>query len=193
MKNTFIFAVERIINDSLYAIKYKSDECDEFSRLFEEWTDIEHLELFFEEHKSDLQKEFYDFISIEKAIEQTIEEADKLEQKLIEIAETGKTNDLENLQTLFKPLNKKDVEKYPIPDYQETKVYGSAKKSWLRLYAIRIEPNVFIVTGGAIKLTETMNEREHLLKELEKLNQVKQFLFDEGIIDNDCIVDFFEL
>jgi hypothetical protein len=193
MKNTFIFAVKIIIKNSLYSIKYKGDEHDEFSRLFEEWSDIEFLEAFFEEHKSDLQKEFYDFISIEKAIEQTIKEAEKLEQKLIEIAEAGKTNDLENLQTLFKPLNKKDVEKYPIPDYQETKVYGSAQKSWLRIYAIRIESNVFIITGGAIKLTETMNEREHLLEELEKLNRVKQFLIDETVIDNDSIVEFFEI
>ena len=188
-----MFAVYKIIENSLYAIKYKGNEHDEFSRLFNDWSDIEYLESFFEEHKSDLQKEFYNFISIEKAIGQTIDEADELEQKLIEIAEKGKTSDYENLQTLFKPLNKKDEDKYPIPDYQKSKVYGSENKSWLRIYAIRIEPNVFIVTGGAIKLTETMNDREHLLNELENLSQAKQFLIDEGIIDNNSIDDFLEL
>jgi len=187
-----MFAVETIIENSLYAIKYERNKRNEFSKLFKEWSDIEYLESFFEKHKSDLQKEFYNFISIEDAIEQTIEEADELEQKVIKIAENGKTNNLQNLQTLFKPLNKKDFEKYPIPDYEKTKVYGSAQKSWLRIYAIRIESNVFIVTGGAIKLTETMNEREHLQKKLNKLNQVKQFLIDEGIIENDSIIDFIE-
>lgn len=52
---------------------------------------------------------------------------------------------------------------------------------------------MFIVTGGAIKLTETMNEREHLLNELDKLKRVKQFLIENGIIDNDSIDDFLEI
>jgi 23S rRNA pseudoU1915 N3-methylase RlmH len=188
-----MFAVETIIEDSLYAIKYEGNERNEFSRLFEEWSDIEYLESFFEEHKSDLQRDFYNFISIEDAIEQTIEEADELEQNLIDIAENGKTNGSEKLQNLFHPLNDKDAQKYPIPDYQKSKAYGSCHKSWLRIYAIRIEPNVFIVTGGAIKITETMNEREHLQLELEKLSKSKNFLIDESIIDNDGIVDFLEL
>ncbi|MEA3496047.1 MAG: hypothetical protein U9R42_08430 [Bacteroidota bacterium] len=63
----------------------------------------------------------------------------------------------------------------------------------MRIYAIRIEENVFIITGGAIKLTKTMNEREHLKNELKKLENVKQFLILEGIIDNDSIVDYLEL
>lgn len=207
MKNRIIFAVRKIIENCLYAIQYEGDDDefenyefrevqssnDEFRRLFNNWSDPEYLEAFFEKHKSDLQKGFYNFISIERAIERTIDEANELEQKLIEIAEQGKTNNYENLQTLFKPLNKSDEDKYPIPDYQKSKAYGSARKSWLRIYAIRIDHNLFIVTGGAIKLTDTMNEREHLLKELEKLSQTKEFLIEKGIIDSDSIVDFLQI
>lgn len=188
-----MFAIEIIIEDSLYSIKFNGNNFDEFSRLFDEWSDIEYLESFFEKHRSDLQKDFYNFISVEDAIEQTIEEAHELEEKLIEIAEKGKTDKYENLQNLFKPLKNKDAEIFPIPDYEKSKIYGSAHKSWLRIYAIRIKPNVFIVSGGAIKLTKTMNEREHLQKELEKLNNVKQFLIDSEIINNESIVDFLEL
>lgn len=36
--------------------------------------------------------------------------------------------------------------------------------------------NHFVVTGGAIKLTRTMNEREHLNEELKKLEVVCRFL-----------------
>lgn len=203
-----MFALETIVENSLYAIIYKDiaeDEFennefeddqskkDEFRRLFNNWTDTEYLNAFFDKHKSDLQKDFYHFISVEDAIERTIDEADELEQKIIEIAETGKTDNFETLQTLFKPLNKKDEETFPIPDYQESKVYGAQQKSWLRIYAIRIEPNIFCVTGGAIKLVQTMEEREHLKNELHKLGLAKQFLIDEGIIDNDSIIDFLEL
>ena len=193
MGNSSIFALEIIIEDSLYAVKYDKNSIDEFARLFDLWTDVEYLESFFEEHKSDLQKDFYNNISIEDAIFQTIDEANELEKELIEIAEIGKTDNYENLQILFKPLNNRDKSKHPIPGHQESKVYGAYRKSWLRVYAIRITENVFIITGGAIKLTQTMNERKHLLKELDNLSQAKQFLIEQEIIDIDSIVDFFEL
>lgn len=202
-----MFVLETIIKDSLYAIKYDDSEVDEFEnsefeeayekpnefrRLFNNWSDPEYLEAFFQKHKTDLQREFYNFISIEDAINQTIEESLELEEKLIEVAENGKENDFNNLQNLFKPLNKKENGIIRIPLYQESKVYGACHKSWLRIYAIRIEKNVYIITGGAIKLTEDMNNREHLLLELNKLKRVRQFLIDIEIIDNDSIIEFIE-
>lgn len=191
MSNYSIFAVQTIIEDSLYAIKYKGTEDNEFSRLFEDWSDIEFLESFFEKHEQDLQSGFYKDILIENAVEQTLIEADGLEQLIKKIAEKGKSDDYQNLQTLFKPLNNRD--EYPIPNYQKTKVYGSVRNSWLRIYAIRLEANTFVITGGAIKLTKTMNERAHLLEELEKLKSVKQALIEEGIIDSDGLMEFFEI
>ncbi len=86
---------------------------------------------------------------------------------------------------MFKPLNKKDESRHPIPDYQKSKVYGNQHKSWLRIYAIRIEPNIYCITGGAIKLVLKMEEREHLKNELHKLELAKQFLIDNEIIDTD--------
>lgn len=207
MNNYGIFALDTISEESLYAIVYEdaSDEYEnnefekeptkknEFERLFNNWSDPEYLEAFFEKHKSDLQKEFYNFISIEDAIKQTLSEASDLEKKLIEIAENGKTNNQENLQTLFKPLNKTDEIKRPIPDYQESKAYGTNQTSWLRIYAIRLDKNLFIISGGGIKLTENMNTREHLLNELDKLKKTKQFLIDSGIADTDSLMEFIEL
>jgi len=193
MNNYLNFAIETIIENSLYAIEYNNTGNDEFNNLFENWSDPEYLDTFFNEHKADLQKDFYNNIPIEDAIIKTINEAEKLEHQLIEIAEKSKTSATESLQTLFKPLNNYENTIYPIPEYQKSKIYGSEHKSWLRIYAIRIDENIFIITGGAIKLTKTMNEREHLLDELEKLKHVKEFLINEGIIDNDSIVDFMEI
>jgi hypothetical protein len=66
----------------------------------------------------------------------------------------------------------------------------SGHASWLRIYAIRLADGVYIVTGGAIKLTATMQEREHTLKELYKIDQVRRFLLSEKIIDNDGFVEY---
>jgi len=65
-------------------------------------------------------------------------------------------------------------------------------KSWLRLYAIRIDANVFVISGGAIKLTPNMNERDHLLKELSKLEITKSFLKEMDLV-YDYNFDFLEL
>ncbi len=62
--------------------------------------------------------------------------------------------------------------------------------SWLRIYAIKLEPGCYIVTGGAIKLTRTMQEREHTLQELKKMEQVRNYLINEGAIDADGFEDF---
>jgi len=202
-----MFAVERIIENILYSIKYDDSEIDEFEnnefeeeyerknefrRLFNNWSDPEYLEAFFEKHNSDLCKEFYNYISIENAINITIEESYNLENKILEVAKNGDKKGYENLTTLFKPLDDRENKLANIPHYQKSKVYGESRKSWIRIYAIRLETNVFIITGGAIKLTDKM-DKEHLQKELVKLERVKCFLIEKGIIDNDSLVDFLEL
>ena len=49
---------------------------------------------------------------------------------------------------------------------------------------------MYIITGGAIKLTATMQEREHTLRELYRLNNVRDFLIDKGIIDSEGFVQY---
>lgn len=44
--------------------------------------------------------------------------------------------------------------------------------------------------GGAIKLTRTMEEREHTLKELVKLENVRQYFVANNVIDDDSFTDF---
>ncbi|WP_233555828.1 hypothetical protein [Bacteroides sp. AM10-21B] len=59
----------------------------------------------------------------------------------------------------------------------------------MRIYAIRLEANVYIVTGGAIKLTHLMQDKEHTVLELEKLNKCKAFLKLNGVFDKESFVD----
>ena len=84
-----------------------------------------------------------------------------------------------SLTQIFFPISKTYYE----PLKAALKSYGSHKKSWLRIYAIQIQ-DVFIITGGAIKLTQTMQEREHTQQELNNLikvaNELKKNLFTEN-------------
>lgn len=51
------------------------------------------------------------------------------------------------------------------------------------MYAIRIAANCFVISGGAIKLTQQMAEREHTANELRKIERTKDYLIDEGLFD----------
>ncbi|SEA00634.1 hypothetical protein SAMN05192529_1064 [Arachidicoccus rhizosphaerae] len=61
------------------------------------------------------------------------------------------------------------------------------RPNYLRTYAIRMGENMYLVTGGAIKLPlqHLMEHRFHTLKELERLGSVKDYLRDNGIFDED--------
>ena len=93
---------------------------------------------------------------------------------------------------LFHPLSLADNRAHELTREKARNWDRAQHPSWLRIYAIRIEPNVYIVTGGAIKLTATMQEREHTQKELDKLNACRDFLKQNGVFDQDSFVDFFE-
>ncbi|NBW34801.1 MAG: hypothetical protein EBR30_07235, partial [Cytophagia bacterium] len=66
-----------------------------------------------------------------------------------------------------------------------SKAKGDQPKTWLRIYAIKLESNVYVVTGGAIKLTRSMQDREHTRLELQKFERCKAYLREQGIIDID--------
>lgn len=54
----------------------------------------------------------------------------------------------------------------------------------------KVESRLYVVTGGAIKLTRTMQEWEHTLSELVKMEKVRQYLVDNNVIDDDSFTDF---
>jgi hypothetical protein len=173
-----------IVPESLYAVQYADEKLNEFRRLFRLWNDTEYLENFFVEHKIDLQSAFWRNISINEAVLRTKKEANSLERQLIQIAENGKTDRYDTLSSLFKPLHDSTTR---ISDFEKNKVKGLRHPNWLRIYAIRLDTNLFVVSGGAIKLTPTMNDRAQL--ELEKLNITQKYLRgDEG-----DVLELFEL
>jgi len=167
MKIGHIFALRK---DRLYAVSYDDMDDHVLADIYDKWTDVQYLEEFFNDHKCDFRTAFYGYISIEEAIEITIEEAEKLHERLYELAKNEPGNQLD---TLFRPLNDNV---YVFENYQKSKAKGlSSRKSWLRIYAIRYD-DVYVITGGAIKLTHKMEGRPHLEEELEKLDRVRDYL-----------------
>ena len=168
--------------DGLFSVHFPEKPCDEFLALFDFWRDPELLENFFEDNKTDLQQSRYHYPSIDEAVLWTMEEAQSLLKVLYKRAQQGQIEPLSTLQTLFRPLGPSDSRSL---SYQRSKVYGRHHKGWLRVYAIRLDANTFIVTGGAIKLTQRMEDRSHTARELAKLENVKEFLKRNGMHEGD--------
>ena len=104
-----------------------------------------------------------------------MEETEEMEDLLFYFSERGFKGRGAELQQVFRPL---DNFEYAIATHRKSK--ARIKRGWLRLYAIRLAGNCYVVTGGAIKLTLEM-KRDHLKDELKKLEQVKQYPRINGI------------
>lgn len=158
--------------DGLLSVHNVNETENEFELLFTRWNDTEYLRSFFKEHKSDLG-----MLTITEAIDKTFDDAADLEALLINVAE-----DKTDLQVLFKPLSNNE---YKLRPYQTSKVYGTIRKSWLRVYAVRITSDLFVITGGAIKLTRTMEERDHTKDQLRRISKARNYLKEQGFSERD--------
>lgn len=161
----------------LLSFRYDNERDNEFVRLLRLWRDVEYLENFFDENHQDLQ--YFGDISVESAVRDTFRHLQKFEDFFINIE--GKKC---KLSELFKPLNNDEYHIIPLSKQK-------ASRHWLRLYAIKIDNETFIITGGTIKLTQRLEDRPHGKLELKKLRNCQSFLKSKEIFDADSFFDFF--
>ncbi len=68
------------------------------------------------------------------------------------------------------------------------KSYGKEKPSLLRIYAIKLEKNVYLITGGGIKLADTIQNspglKDHVLQNIDR---VITWLKQQGIAEGSDI------
>jgi len=186
MKFVSIFGDE----ECLLSVKGDYETFSEFDTIFRNWTDIEYLDTFFTTNEIDLKRPFWEGISVEQAIIETRNEAIKFRQHLRRISKKVPSERLVLLLRLFQPLKKNQT---ATPFLEKKKAYGLKNKTWLRIYALKFGEDKYIITGGAIKLTDNMVEREHTREELRKLEACKRFIIDEGIVDEDGVIELLEL
>ena len=172
-----------IYKNHSYSFQYKNVWGNEFDRLFTEWNQTDKLVQFMQENEPYLSnKEIWGTIlSVEDAAKRARDEANELEdlfEELNENTQNGKTPDYD---THFKYLNGKyfyELELIPM------KSYGPYRPSMLRIYAIKLESNLYIITGGGIKLADSIQNspglKEHIIKNIDK---ALQFLKENNICD----------
>ena len=169
-------------NGTLWAVRYENDVDNALQTLFQQWNDPEWLIDFFLSNMKDLES-YFKITDINQAIYDTIDDSQRIQCLILDLSPEA------DLDRLFHPLENGRTGEMLLGKEKARIKERSHHASWLRIYAIKLEPGCYIITGGAIKLTRTMQEREHTLRELDKMEQVRNYLIDNDVIDSDGFVD----
>ena len=167
----------------LWAVRYDGEDDNVLFSLFDQWNDVVWLRSFFKANSSDLEK-YFKITNINDAIELTLEDSEQLEAIMMDISPEA------NLDLIFRPLENSRIADCLLGKEKARLKNLVGHSSWLRIYAIKLSQGAYIVTGGAIKLTATMQEREHTAAELSKLEKVRNFLLDEKIVDDEGFIEY---
>ena len=175
---------ENITGDGqLWAAKYEGESENALYSLFEQWSDIEFLRDFFKRNINDLVS-YFKITDIHTAVFDTVEDNDRLQCLIMDISPDS------DLDKIFRPLENYRTSDVVLGMEKARLQRRESHPSWLRIYAIKLTTGIYIVTGGAIKLTATMQEREHTLKELHQMEKVRRFLLEEHIIDDESFIEY---
>jgi hypothetical protein len=169
MKIVCIFA------SGLFAMQYKGSSLNELARLIALWNDPKYIEQWLWVNQNDFASSDLDEIA-----SRLIEDALTMEEMVLEALDIG-------LDTVFRPLH----------NLKSAQLFISKEKlrrNYFRLYAIRIDENCYVITGGAIKapMVLKMQERDFLQHELDKLDKVHDFLKNHQIIDKESFYEMLE-
>lgn len=184
--------VDHTTGEGLYAIQYKGQEFNEFERLFDLWIDEDYLSEYLNANLKYFDTQYFEGITIDQTMDKILDEALVLEHLLDAYCERGFNKSGKKLQMLFSPLHDKVFRLLPNQESKAKLKSPAFRKPLLRIYAVRIDANTFIITGGAIKLSKKMEDHEDTRAELRKLKQVKSFLKANQINSVDDINYYYE-
>jgi len=162
-----------IVEDFLYSMKYGNQEC-EYDRIFNQLENVDSITHFFEENKDYLNLPAWNKVTnIESATRQVLKEAYELEKRLFDFAENAMKGKTPDLDKMFQYIGGKEFS--DIYEYTPMKAYGKGRPPFLRLYAIKLAPNKYVITGGRIKLHDSIQSspgiKEHVLQNIRRTRE----------------------
>lgn len=173
-----------IYQQYIYSVQYDDQEENEFDRLFDLWNDVEYVTQFLEEYQEYLSSPVWQQTpEPEDAARQVLEEATKLEElfdSLYKNVLKGRKPDFDNHFSFLEGDYKYSLQWSPM------KSYGTYRPSLLRMYAIKMKENVYLITGGGIKLADKIQNSPDLKDHvLQNIGKVRSFLKENGIFEAD--------
>lgn len=152
----------------LFSLQYKDgdylgDKDHELKRFLRNWTDESFMRQYYQQHKLEFQNYKFGHIDESDALYLSCRYAQETREWIAAIANQPSRI---VIRSLFEALTSGSSTK----SFRPVKI----KHRLLRLYAVKLPGDVFVITGGALKLTYRMNERDYLVAETAKNKYVQQ-------------------
>lgn len=166
MKIVSIFA------SKLYSFHYDHDSMNIYHKLMDQWMDVLYLRSYGKHNKvTDLSIFIKDIL---------------VDAEFIQSFMAATVNGINNIDEFFRPLDNNEIGNKVL-----SRQKGKKKGSELRIYAIKIEKGLYVVTGGAIKFSSNFKMSDHpdTAAELINLRKAQDFLTSNGVVDD---LGFFE-
>ena len=179
--------IKEIFPQHLYSFHYDGQERNEYRRLFHEWNDKSFLLSFFREYIEFLDIEIWSEFNNEpeNAAKSVILDANRLEPFIQELEENTKAGKKPDFDSYFQPFEGKYAY---VLEMVPMKAYGTNKHTFLRLYAIKLGQNCYLIVYGGIKLSRSVQDSP-ILKDnvIRKIDWALYYLKQEGIYDGDAL------
>jgi len=173
----------------LYAVRYDDMPEDEnsWSQFFDSFSNPEFRRDFMKERKEKwLTNGYWGTVSVADASLRALNEFTDITDALDDAYNNGIEELLDLLYDRFEPLDNK-VAKGEL--LQSKGKPERPKEPWIRLYAVKISDELYLFTGGTIKLSKYMDQDKATIKEKAKLDRLRDCLKAKGMYDHEAYTE----
>lgn len=182
--------IREIYKDCLYSIRFDEADTDEYSRVISLWKDLDYLVDFFKTNAKEVDQPFWREVGLHPdapltSAERVASEALVLAAYIRDLAQNAANGELPDFEDFFHPLGGKYSY---VRELEPHKSYGTFSPSLLRLYAIKLDKNVYLIVFGGIKLGSTIQNSPGLKEQVfNRIDNVIAFLKANGIFEGNDI------
>ena len=171
MKIVDIFA-EKLFTFVYLTKDGSSYNLNEYERLMDLWTDVSYLRNY---------AKVNNVSNINQFVAGRLLDAENIQDLLEELSENNQP-----LEHYFRPLYN-DETGFKILSLQKGRV---SNRDGLRIYAIKIDDDCFVITGGAIKMSQLMEDHPDTDNELTKIKKAQDYFKENNVFDIDSFYEF---
>ncbi|HLS31874.1 MAG TPA: hypothetical protein VK021_13540 [Flavobacteriaceae bacterium] len=172
------FDIDEEIPHALYAVRWGKNEENALNKAIVQLQDPEYLTRFFMKNQDKL---FFFDCTVTEAVTRTHGQTNRFLQEMRTRAKNATLYETPDLDELFTPLHK-EAGYFNRRFHTDYKATGPEEIPWIRIYAVRCDENLYVITGFGIKLVKKMQEDILLNKEIDKLEKATSYLKTIGML-----------
>lgn len=172
-----------------YAVRFDdmSAKEDTWSLFIDEMSDPTFRRKFMKARQSKLLTNgYFGTYTVSDASERALEEFLDITDELRDAYSQDIKNLLKLLNQRFHPLVNTDTSSELLKSKAKPK---RPKEPWVRLYAVKVSNDLYLFSGGAIKLVRYMDDDEATKKEKRNLERLRDGLKELGLYDQDAYTE----